>query len=98
MVIPPSNRGTRDLAPFTGRGKSVEILVGAAIEGDERGSNDSPKIQERFHIHLILSEQFRVIAKVPKKPIEFPKRSLGAVQPPGEGMCCEGFRLKDDKA
>jgi len=56
------------------------------------------KVEERFLIHLILPEQFGVIAKVAQEPIELPERSSAAVQPPGEGMCGEGFGLKDYKA
>jgi hypothetical protein len=98
IVIPPLDRGTRELLPFTGRSKSFEVLVGTPVEGDERSSNDSPKVQERFLVDLIFPEQFGVIGKVPKKPIELPKCSLAAVQPPREGMGCERLGLKDYKA
>ena len=99
MVIPPPSRGRREqFFPFTGRSKPFEVLIGATVEGDERSSNDSAKVQQRFLIDLILSEQFGVIAKVPKKPIELPECSLAAVQPSGEGTCGERFGLEDYEA
>ena len=58
---------------------SVEVGIG--------GPDDSAKIQKRFFIDLITLEEFRVIAKISKKPVEFPERSFSAVQPPGEGKC-----------
>jgi hypothetical protein len=46
---------------------------------------------------LIFPEQFGVIGKVSKKPIELPQCSLAAVQPAREGMGCERLGLKDNK-
>jgi hypothetical protein len=98
IVIPPWDRDTGEFLPFTGRSKSFEVLVRTPVESDERSSNDSLKIEKRFLIHLILTEQFGVITEVPKKPIELPKCSLAAVQPPGEGTCGKEFRLENYKA
>ena len=51
-----------------------------------------------FLIHLVATEQFGVVAEVAKKPIEFPKRSVGAVQPSREGARSDGFWLQDDES
>jgi hypothetical protein len=37
-------------------------------------------------------------ARITKKPMEFPKRSLGAVQATGEGLRVEEFWFKNNKA
>src|ERR1700733_61026 len=99
MVMPQPSRGRRQqFFPLTGRSKPFKVLVGTAIEGDERGSNDSAKVQERFLIDLIFPQQFEVIGKVPKEPTELPECSLAAVQPSREGMCGERLGLKDYEA
>jgi hypothetical protein len=60
-------------------GEGIEVLVRASIQSYIRGSDHSPKIAERFFIDLVILEELRVIAKIPKKGIEFPEGSLCAI-------------------
>jgi len=46
-----------------------------------RCTNDADKVKESLFIYLISLQQIDVIAKVLKKPIEFPERSFCAIQP-----------------
>jgi len=73
-------------------------LEGPAIQGDVRGPNDSPKVQERLIIYFIAAEEVGVVAKISEEPVELPEGSFGAVQPSREGSCCKLFRLENDKA
>jgi hypothetical protein len=44
-----------------------------------RSADDSSELQQSSFIDLVAVEKFGVVAKVAKKPVEFPKRSIGAV-------------------
>lgn len=68
--------------PFRFRRKRIEILEGTPVEISKSGPDYSSKMQERFFIDLIPSEQFSVITKISKKPTELPKRTLGTVGRP----------------
>src|SRR5713226_8798760 len=63
-----------------------------------RGPDDSAKIGESFFIDLVIFEELRVVAKISKKPIEFPESSFRAVQPPRQGPGFERFRFQNNKA
>jgi hypothetical protein len=68
------------------------------IQGCIRGPDDPAKIAERFFIDLVILEELRVITKVSKKAVEFPKSSFGAVQPSGEEPGFERFGFQNNKA
>jgi hypothetical protein len=78
--------------------EGIEILKGAAVYRHEGGSDDPAEIEESFLIHLVSTEEFGVIAEITKKPIKFPKCSVGAVQPSREPSCFERFWFEDDKS
>ena len=63
-----------------------------------RSPDDSPEIQECFFIHLISTEQLGVVAKIAKKPIEFPERAFGTVKASREGKCLKGGRFQYGEA
>jgi hypothetical protein len=77
--------GAGEHFPLGGRGKRIEVLIRMAIQLCKSCPKDPPKIEERFFIDLVTMEQLRVVAKVSKKPAEFPKRTFRAVEAPGEG-------------
>ena len=77
-------RGTFECLPVRLRGKGIEVLVRASVQSCTGGPDDPAKFTERFFIDLIILEELRVVAKILKKPIEFPESSFGAVQPSGE--------------
>src|ERR1700690_1984680 len=63
-----------------------------------RDPNHTAKVQQGFFIHLILAEQVGVIAEITEKPVQFPERSFGAIQPTGEWSPRKWFGLEDDKS
>jgi len=67
--------------PFASGCEGVKILVRTRAKGLRRCTNDADKIKKSLFIYLISMQQIDVIAKVSKKPIEFPERSLCAIQP-----------------
>src|ERR1700722_10735327 len=69
----------RDEFPFSGRRKSFEVDKSAARKGSFRGAHYTNEAEQSFFIHLVAAEQVRVVAEVPKKPVQFPERLLGAV-------------------
>jgi hypothetical protein len=84
--------------PICCRSKGIEILKGAAVHLHMGSSDDAAEIKESFLIHLISTEEFGVIAEITKKPVEFPKCSVGAVQPSRERSCVVRFWFDDDEA
>ena len=68
------------------------------VEAGEAGPDDTAKVQERLFIDLISGEEFGVIAKVVKEPAEFPERTVGAVEPAGEGNCFMRSGFQDAEA
>ena len=68
------------------------------VEAGETRPDDTAKVQERFFIDLVASEEFGVVSKIVKEPTEFPKRAVGAVEPAGEGKCFMRGGLEDAKA
>src|SRR6266481_7032265 len=79
-------------------GEGIEILISAAVQSCVRSPNDPAKIAECFFIDLVILEQLRVVAKIPKKGVEFPESSFGAVQPSGEESAFERFGFQYDKS
>jgi hypothetical protein len=75
--------------PICCRSKGIEILKGAAVYLHAGGSDDAAEIKESLFIHLISTEQFGVVAEIAKKPVEFPKCFVGAVQPAKERSSVE---------
>ena len=56
------------------------------------GSPDhAAEIDQGLFVHLILGEQFRVIAEIAQEPIQLPESSFGAIEPTREGAALEGF-------
>jgi hypothetical protein len=53
---------------------------------------------KRLFIDLVLLEELRVIAKISKKPIEFPESPFGAVQPSGEDPGFKRLGLQNYKS
>ncbi len=53
-------------------GEGIEILITASVQSCIRGPDDPAKIAECFFIDLVILEELRVVAKIPKKPVEFP--------------------------
>jgi hypothetical protein len=90
--------GAVEQFPIGGRSKGIEILKGAAVYRHEGGSNDPAEIEEGLLIHLVSTKEFGVIAEITKKPVEFPKCPVGAVQPSREPSCFERFWFEDDKS
>lgn len=88
---------TGEFFPFIGRSKSFKILKCLSGQGNVGSTNHAAKVQEHFFIHLILGEQFRVVAKIPKEPIQFPGGSLGAIDPAGEGSPLERLGFENDE-
>jgi hypothetical protein len=88
----------REFFPFSRGSKGLEILKGPAVQGDMGSSNDSAKIPQSFYIHFVSAEQIRIVAKISEKPIEFPERPFGAVQPTGERSRCKGLGLQDNES
>jgi hypothetical protein len=83
--------------PLCGGSEGFEVLEGAAVQGDMRGSEDSPEVQESLFLHFIAAEKVPVIVKVPQEPIELPESSLGAVQPANDGPSGKGLGLEHHK-
>jgi len=73
-------------------------LVRATGHSCTGGPDDPTKFAKRFFIDLITLEELRVVAKIPKKPIEFVESSFGAVQPSGEESGFESFGFQNDKS
>jgi hypothetical protein len=90
--------GTVKQFPISCRSEGIEILKGAAVHRHARRSDDSAEIQESLLIDLISAEEFGVVAEIAKKPVEFPKCSVGAIQPSIERSSFERFWLDDDKS
>jgi hypothetical protein len=84
--------------PICCRSEGIEILKGAAVYPHTGGSDDAAEIKESLFIYLISTEKFGVVAEIAKKPIEFPKGSVSAVQPSRERSCVERFWFYDDKS
>jgi hypothetical protein len=84
--------------PICCRSEGIEILKGATVYRHAGGSDDPAEIEESLLIHLISTEEFRVVAEITKKPVEFPKCFVGAVQPSRERPCVEWFWFDDDKS
>jgi hypothetical protein len=84
--------------PICCRSEGIEILKGAAVYRHTGGSDDSAEIEESLLIYLVSTEEFGVIAEITKKPVEFPKCSIGAVQPSRERSCVERFWFDNDKS
>jgi hypothetical protein len=84
--------------PICCRSEGIEILKGAAVYRHAGGSDDPAEIEESLLIHLVSTKEFGVIAEIAKKPVEFPKCSVGAVQPSREPSCVERFWFDDDKS
>jgi len=70
-------------------------LVRASAQSGIRGPDDPAKIAERFFIDLVILEELRVIAKISKKPVEFPEGPLSAIQSPSEGSSFEGLGFQN---
>src|SRR5271157_1322076 len=83
--------------PFSGRSEGFEVLEGAAVQGDMRGSEDSPKVQESLFLHFIAAEEVPVVAKISQEPIELPESSFGTVQPASDGPSGKGLGLQHHK-
>jgi hypothetical protein len=98
LPIALANCGAVEQFPICCRSKGIEILKGAAVYRHTGGSDDSPEIEESLFIHLVSTEEFGVVAEITKKPVEFPKCSVSAVQPPRERSCVERFWFDDDKS
>jgi hypothetical protein len=84
--------------PICCRSEGIEILKRAAVYRHAGGSDDSAEIEESPFIHLVSTEEFGVVAEIAKKPVEFPKCSVGAVQPSRERSCVEWFWFDNDKS
>jgi hypothetical protein len=84
--------------PICCRSKGIEILKGAAVYFHAGGSDDAAEIKESLFIYLISTEKFGVVAEIAKKPIEFPKGFVCAVQSPRERSCVERFWFDDNKS
>jgi len=63
-----------------------------------RSLDDALETEKCFHIDLVLTEEFRVVAEVPKKPAEFPQGLFGGIQSSDEGFLFEGLRFHNHKA
>jgi hypothetical protein len=66
------------------------------VEVRKAGPDDSAKITQSLFVDLVEAEQFRVVAKIAKKPGEFPKGTLGAVQASRERECFMRSRLENE--
>src|SRR5271157_3768725 len=88
---------TGKFLPLGGRSEGFEVLEGAAVQGDMRGPEDSPEVQESLFLHFIAAEEVTVVAKVPQEPIELPESPFGAVQPANDGPSGKGLGLEDHK-
>jgi hypothetical protein len=84
--------------PICCRSEGIEILKGAAVYRHAGGSDNSAEIEESLFIHLVSTEEFGVVAEITKKPVEFPKCFVSAVQPSRERSCVERFWFDDDKS
>jgi hypothetical protein len=84
--------------PICCRSKGSEILKGAAVYLHAGRADDPAQVEESLFIYLISTEQFGVVAEIAKKPVEFPKGSVSAVQPSRERSCVEWFWFDDDKS
>jgi len=73
-------------------------LVRSPVQSCIRGPDNPTKIAECFFIDLVIFEQLRVVAKIAKKPIEFPESYFGAIQPSGEEAGFEGFRFQNNNS
>ena len=52
-------------------------------------------MDEGLFIDAVILEKLRIVTKVAEQPVEFPERSLRAVQPTREGPSLEGLRLEN---
>jgi len=58
--------------PSPPRGEGIQVLVRSPVQSCIRGPDNPTKIAQCFFIDLVIFEQLRVVAKIAKKPIEFP--------------------------
>src|ERR1700688_500144 len=72
--------------PFHSRSEGIQILIRAAVYSGVRGANHAAKAHQRLFIDLVARKQFHVVTKIAKKPIQFPERSLGAIEATGKGL------------
>ena len=86
------------MPPSPPRGEGIQVLVRSPVQSCIRGSDDAAKIAETFFIDLVIFEKLCVVAKIPKKPVEFPESSFGAIQPSGEEAGFEGFRFQNNNS
>jgi hypothetical protein len=84
--------------PICCRSKGIKILKGAPVYRHARGSDNAAEIEESLLIHLISTKEFGIVAEIAKKPVEFPKCPVGAVQPSREQSCVERLWFDDDKS
>ena len=59
---------------------------------------NSPQVNQRLVLDLILSKQFGVIDKIPQKPTQLPQSSGRAVQATRDATPDQMFRLENNEA
>src|SRR5277367_2685997 len=75
--------------PVTCRREAIHILIGTLVYECVTCLDNALQTEECFHINLILSEEFRIVTEVTKKPVEFPERFVSEIQ-----SCNERFLFK----
>ena len=62
--------------------ESFEVFKSAARKGFSRSAQHAGEAEQSFFIHFVAAEQVGVVSEIPKKPVQFPERLLGAVDSP----------------
>ncbi len=85
--------------PFRCGGEGFQILKSVAVQGFICGPDDTAEVDQGLLIHLILAEQFHVVAEIAQEPIELPEGAFGRVEPAGEAALERlGFEHNESEA
>ena len=98
LCLSLASLGMGEFFPFGCRGERFQILKSVAVHGFIRGPDDAAEIDQGLLIHLILAEQFHVVAEIAQEPIEFPEGAFSRVKPTGEGSMLERRWLQHNES
>ena len=90
-------RGRGQFFPVCGRGESIEIKEATAVQRGVGDSQDPTKSQQGFVVDFIPTQQIRIIAKIPEKPVELPQGLLRAIQAAVQKAALMLFRFENCK-